>query len=500
VNNNVIAIYIRISNDDGNADESNSIKNQRTLLQQHIAADPVLSQYSLIEFCDDGYSGTNFNRLNVTQLLEKVRKHEVQCIVVKDFSRFGRSYIDVGNYLEQIFPFYGVRFISVNDNYDSNQTNDSFDGIDAALKTLIYDLYSKDLSVKSKSGLDAKKRRGMFAASKPPYGYGKSKNAKNGLEVDEETAGIVRYIFDLAVEGKGRTETALILNNKGIPTRSGNKNGFWQRGNISDIIRNEAYTGAAIANKKRQASIGGKQVSIPQDEWTIIRDAHPAIINTDTFDKANMKSKPYIQHNRNNIQATAWALNGKVRCHCCNYVLRRNGKAKPVVYCETPRVRSSPNCVREPIDVTTIECAVTTILRNHILLFLDNKRKHGKVNGNKNNTSLITQLEQTVERHRVLVQRLYEEYNDGKITKSEYLQRKSEANIQRTKTEQQLVELKNKIAALSNISNHQNTFKWENFINHNNLTPELVNSLIETVIVYGSDRIEVQLKYADGFK
>ena len=160
-----MAIYIRLSIEDENIGESNSIKNQRDLLTSFIKSNNEFTDCELLEFCDDGYSGTNFNRPQISKLLQMVRKGAIDCIIVKDFSRFGRNYIEVGDYLEQVFPFLDIRFISVNDNYDSSKNYSSLGGIEVALRTLIYDLYSKDLSVKCKSGIVSRWKRGEYISN-----------------------------------------------------------------------------------------------------------------------------------------------------------------------------------------------------------------------------------------------------------------------------------------------------------------------------------------------
>jgi DNA invertase Pin-like site-specific DNA recombinase len=288
--NKAIALYMRISKDDGNNQESNSIANQRVLLRQYIANDPQLSDYPVLEFCDDGFSGTNFERPEIKKLLEKIRQGMIYCIIVKDFSRFGRNYIEVGGFLEQYFPFLGIRFISIGDQYDSQKHN-AATGMEYALKTLIYDIYSKDISVKVKSALNEKKRRGEYAAGRAPYGYAKSAQSKTTLEIDEPAAAIIRYIFRLAAQGKSRADIARILNSEGMPTRSRKPGSFWKRSDISDILSNETYTGALVVNKSTKPVVGGKQVPVPKKQQVLIPNTHPAIITQEIFKAAQLSPK-----------------------------------------------------------------------------------------------------------------------------------------------------------------------------------------------------------------
>ena len=217
-----VAKYLRISNEDqdkGQPDklESNSIANQRNLLTDYICQMPELQGAEVIEFCDDGWSGKNFERPAIKKLLEQVRQGKIQCIIVKDLSRFGRDYLTVGNYLSRVFPFLGVRFIAVNDGFDSACTTD-IDSLETSFKTLLYDLYSRDLSRKVKSAKRFQAERGDFLSPFAPYGYVKNPDNHKQLSIDTNAAQVVHRIFEMAAEGYGTIQIAKILNEEQIPT------------------------------------------------------------------------------------------------------------------------------------------------------------------------------------------------------------------------------------------------------------------------------------------
>ena len=175
------AMYLRISSEDedlrtGEKDESESISNQRSLLREYVSGHAELAGSEILEFCDDGWSGTNFERPAVKELLEQVRRGQINCVLVKDLSRFGRDYLTVGDYISRVFPFLGVRFISVNDGFDSSNPLD-IDSLDTSFRTLIYDLYSRDLSRRVKSAKKARAERGAFLSPYAPYGYGGQKSS-----------------------------------------------------------------------------------------------------------------------------------------------------------------------------------------------------------------------------------------------------------------------------------------------------------------------------------
>ena len=191
-----IAIYMRLSKeDDFMADESNSIGNQRKFIRSFINKDSDLRKMNIVEFTDDGYSGKNMERPQMQNMLELIKRQQFSCVIVKDFSRFSRDHIVQGKYIEQIFPFMGIRFISINDNYDSKNHIGGIGEIDISFKTLLYDFYSEDLSEKVKTSLKTIRGNGNYVAAYAPYGYVKSPEDKHQLVIDEVASKIVKRIF-----------------------------------------------------------------------------------------------------------------------------------------------------------------------------------------------------------------------------------------------------------------------------------------------------------------
>ena len=210
-----VAMYLRLSKEDINKsrNESESILNQKQMINTFINEREDLELVSIK--IDDGYSGSNFDRPAFKELMEEVKNKEVDCIIVKDFSRFGRNFIEVGKYIEEIFPFMGIRFIAINDNYDSLNVNNSNDII-VPFKNLINDAYLRDISIKIRTQLDSKKKNGDFIGSFATYGYLKDPNNKNKLIVDEYASKIVKEIFKLKLEGFTHSKIANKLNEQGI--------------------------------------------------------------------------------------------------------------------------------------------------------------------------------------------------------------------------------------------------------------------------------------------
>lgn len=255
------AMYLRLSNEDRDkekGEESNSISAQRALLTRHIEELLRGQEYSITEFCDDGYSGVDFRRPGVQALIEAAKSGDIHMIVVKDFSRFGRDYLEVGRFLEYIFPILQVRFVSVNDGYDSADKFGATGGMSVALKNLVYGMYSADLSKKVRSARDTRVRNGEFVGQFAPYGYRKNPEDKHELLVDEDAAWVVRKVFHMAAEGVSHSEIARRLNEEGIPTRymyhkmKGDnfpdkqphvKIKKWDNSAVRDIVTDETYLG-----------------------------------------------------------------------------------------------------------------------------------------------------------------------------------------------------------------------------------------------------------------
>ena len=303
---NRIAIYLRLSEEDyKKTDESVSIVNQRDYIRSYIENEDSLKNSEIEEYVDDGYSATNTNRPSFLRLIEDIKGDRVGTIIVKDMSRFSRDYILLGDYLSNILPFLKIRFIAINDNYDSLKEQGNGLDTDTQFKTLYYDLFSKELSEKVRSSVKQIKSQGKNINWAAPFGYIKDPKDKYHIIIDDKTAFIVKEAFDLLLKGYSCTQVANIFNKKGYITRSerkeelklsdytGNlltgskvKKRAWTNVCISQITRNELYTGDYVYNKYRETRIGKrKRTLLPEEEWKIIPNTHEAIISREVFDK-----------------------------------------------------------------------------------------------------------------------------------------------------------------------------------------------------------------------
>ena len=264
------AVYLRLSRSDGDQQESNSIKNQRALLNDYLGKHPEL--HKVDEYVDDGYSGTNFERPDFKRMIQDIENRKINCIIVKDLSRFGRNYIETGRYLERIFPFMGVRFIAINDHYDSAEENDDKGRILIPFNNLINDTYCRDISMRVRSHLDVKRKEGQFIGSFAGYGYQKDPMDKKKWIVDEEAAEIVKRIFDLCVAGKGPMQIAKALTAGKVLTvkayyakRDGKPmpdNPYrWSVETIRGILERPEYAGCTVNFKTYSKSYKNKKKS-----------------------------------------------------------------------------------------------------------------------------------------------------------------------------------------------------------------------------------------------
>ncbi|MDE6608716.1 MAG: recombinase family protein [Lachnospiraceae bacterium] len=336
-----LAMYLRLSLEDKRADgdgslqdESNSIGNQRKQILEYIHHEPELGKYEVMEFCDDGYSGTNMDRPGMQKLLKEVKANKIHCIIVKDMSRFSRDYIEMGTYLNQIFPFMGIRFIALNDHYDSREHHGSTIEIDTAFQTLLYDLYSKDVSVKVKASFENKCANGEYVFGQVPFGYEKSREAKNNVVVNEKEAEIVRYIFSLALHGKSSTQIARQLYEENVPTitqirkpdraAGDEKIRTWSGAAVRTILNNRFYLGEMAYGKSVRKSVGSKTGrAVPKEDWKVIPDHHEALVTEEIFEQVSAFRHGYSTKRKDSalLNREKHPLTGKLYCGGCGYSL-----------------------------------------------------------------------------------------------------------------------------------------------------------------------------------
>lgn len=350
---NNIAIYMRISfsERDNLKYTEDTINSQRNIIKHFIFNNQELKKANIEEFIDEGYSGSTTSRPGLDRLLAKVKEQKIDCIIVKDMSRFMRNYIEMGDYLENIFPFMGVRFIAINDGYDSSKETQNGTELDIQFKNLLNDYYSRDISEKMTTALYTARKQGKYTTGTPPYGYLKDPKDKYKLIIDEAVSDNVRYIFQLILEGHTLNETAKILNDEGVITARARRKeikGYdayanrwestveetiWSASMVRRIVKNEVYTGTFVFNKSTKSKLdGGKVIYHPKEDWIRIYDNHEALISKETFDEVGKTLK---SRHRNSFKGSKSKYKNSplatfVRCNKCGYKIRfgksSNGK------------------------------------------------------------------------------------------------------------------------------------------------------------------------------
>lgn len=508
-----IAKYLRISDDDedigSNKLESDSIANQRKLLEYYIEHHPELSKYPVMEFLDDGFSGVNFQRPGIQRLLKEVKENRVACIVVKDLSRFGRNYIEAGDYIEQVFPFMGVRFISVSDNYDSFQKPA---GIEIGFKNLIHDLYSRDLSRKVKSVKHLHQERGCYSGGDVPYGYRRNKGKGPAYDPDPQAAPMVNKIFVLAADGMPPSEIAETLSKAAVPTpgayknQSANENyslknyksNLWTPAQVREIIQNEVYIGTYVCHKMTSVK-PGKMKRNDTAEYIKFESDHEPLVEKALFQAAQCAIQVRGKRGRYKKEENPHALKGKVKCGCCGYGMIQRGKRINVYSCHMGEACGS----HRKIQTSVLEKSVLDTLKKMIETCSEKERFLQDTQMQR-----VSALSKAKEEKRILEMKagyckisrlnLYHQWKEGNIKKEEYLAQKEELSEQEAECGRKLDILNRKFMDMTpSQSNKIPEVDAERFPENLMLTKELADALIDRIDVYEACRIEVTWKFRD---
>lgn len=522
-----VAQYIRLSQEDNDTGqgkkESNSITSQKELLNGFIDSREDLFSYDT--YVDDGYTGTDFNRPGFQRLLEDMRNGNINCVLVKDLSRLGRNYIEVGNYIEQIFPLFNVRFIAINDNVDSYTNPESTNTILVPFKNLINDEYARDTSLKIKSALEGKKKRGEFIGAFTAYGYVKDKKDKHKLSIDPEPAKIVRKIFEWKVnEGLGNLAICYRLNDMGILNPTGYKkkvlkesyNNYntdgedylWCTSTVRNILRNDVYIGNVTQGKRRTKSYKVHKVEqVPEYEWIKIENMHEPIVDKELFYRAQEINKVDTRV-QNNGKLSMWA--GILKCADCGramhkkYCTNKSGNIYEYYVCGTYRKKSNKLCTKHTLKVNELESCVLESIKVQMKLLVDVEELLVQLEKYKNKKIILEDdccaehdKEKEIARLQKLKKCLYEDWKNNDITREEYLEYKQnyERDIERanvficnlTKEKQR----KNNLT----LDSHKWLEDLKKYKNISKLDRDILNELIDYIEVYENKKIKIHFKF-----
>ena len=518
-----IGIYIRLSMADedtgyGNKAESDSIGNQRMLINRYLDNHPVLRNFPRLEFADDGYTGTNFNRPQFTAMMEKVRRSEINLIIVKDFSRFSRDYIETGNYLECTFPFMGVRFISINDGYDSDEYKGTTGGLEVVMRSIIYAAYSKDLSVKTTSAKVQMMKQGKYVGGYAPYGYMMHPTKRNALAIDPDSAAVVRRIFDEAIAGNNTSAICKMLNDENVPTpgqyfRSkygGNKKFSrmsekisWDVAMVLRILKYQIYTGDMVSHRRKKCGVSTKK-TVAQ-EPIIVEGMHEAIVSKEEF----LLAQQIIRGgNHAAREVKNYPLRGLVCCGNCKRVMtRRKLKGGSVQYsCHHSIHDEDTECaVGEKYSEASLEAIVYNAIGDFLALAEKQSVQNREV-GNIRKSAIkecvakIKSLQTQTEQLKSMKLRLYEKYTSGSISKADYLKQKADTDARLTENAEAIRlahERMQELDSETSCSDERLNAVCDKYRESKTLTYELTHAFLKAIYVYPGDRVELEWKFDD---
>ncbi len=502
------AIYIRLSKEDGDKEESDSVSNQRMILQEFVQKHDDLILYR--EYVDDGFSGLNKNRPAFQQMLDDIDAGKVECVVVKDLSRFARGYLLSGLYQEEIFPDLGVRFIAVNDNYDSVDDEDGFDFF-LPVRNFLNEFVSRDTSKKVRRVIQEMQKQGKFVAAFAPYGYKRNPLDKHQLIVDDYAAEIVKRIFEMYLSGMGMMTISKALNAEGIvcPTVYKNINGsnytnsnrlnetvYWTETTIKNILKNETYTGVLVQGKTVRR-LNRKPKKLPSSQWIRIPNMHEAIISKETFEKAQMLLKRNSRSMK--VDAPSSLFAGVLKCKECGRALCKTEYDNVVTYkCSTYKRKGRTLCTPHAIKLETLSDIVMDDLNCMIqqVKDLDAMVKKHELPAKKNFANQKEKLEREIANTKRKKTSSYDDYKEGIISVEDYKTYAKLCDEKKTQLETQLksildAEQENQILPKS---------RWIDKLLQTNrievLDKEMVLDMIDTIWVCENHTIEIVYRFS----
>ena len=513
--------YIRLSYTDDRSSESDSVANQRKLIENFVERNPDIEVVSYK--VDDGYSGIIFDRPAFKEMMQDVTNGEINCVIVKDLSRLGREYIETGRYLRRVFPAYGVRFIAITDNIDTAQES-SGDDLTVSVKNIMNEAYCRDISVKTRTSLDVKRRNGDFVGAFTVYGYIKSEDNKNLLVPDPYASRVVQNIFQMRLEGSSALRIANELNrlgilsplaykkNHGLPYA---KKGYadredckWSATTIIRMLQDETYTGTLVQGKQGTSNYKIKQMEQkPESEWIRIPDAHEPLITKQDFDLVQRIRG--LDTRTSPKQDTVYLFSGVLICGCCGSRMTRktnrvNGKEYHYYYCPTGKKHGCANpvmlkesklidCVQESLkayiqNVASLETLLNSISINQALA--------------KEYTAHISENERRLEQAQAYKSRLYENLVEGMITKEEYASYKVKYTRQAEEIKASIAALKEKLTDV--LENRSERNRWishfTQFESMETLDRKALIHMVQSVRVQGKNELDIRFNYKDEYE
>jgi len=520
-------LYARLSVEDLRKKESDSIGTQLELLHRHVSGCPDIAVAA--EYKDINQSGANFNRPDFNRMLADIRAGRIDCVVVKDLSRFGRNHIETGNYLEHVFPFMGVRFISIGDDYDSQYSSPD-DGLIIPLKNLINEAYAKDISQKLRSKFQMKMKKGEFCGTFAPYGY----IAEGGsFAVDPVASEIVRRIFSMVVEGYSDNAIARQFNDEGIlpPKRYRYEQGlfksekysatkFWHKSVVKRITENPAYVGMLVQGKHRRNITQDRTIYVNADEWVISEATHTPIVERAIFDAVKgIRAKRKQMYDEKIASSTKPKsseniFQGLVFCADCGRVLQRcrqGRKAEHFRYrlkCQTYMQNGNEFCSPKSLSESELYDIVQVVLEKQMQALADVKqifetirKQHTYIRKGSLLDENIAKITARLSKITFLRSSVYEDYEDGLLTKDDYVLAKSQYDAEHEQLKKSLADLNEQKSQQDNlVVENKWAASYAEFSDNLHLSWEMLVCLIERIAVDADNNVNIELKYRDEYE
>lgn len=527
-----IAIYIRLSREDGN-DESASITEQRKILMEYVE-NHFNDEYVVVDvYCDDGLTGTDDTRDEFQRMINDVYAGKVNCIICKTLSRAFRNYADQGRYLEEIFPRYGIRFISEgNPHVDSYIHSDAIqNGMEIPINGLMNDRFAAKTSADIRRTFKAKRQRGEFIGAFAPYGYQKDPDNKNALIIDEEAAAVVRDIFNWYVYGDGSADGGMSkeginkkLNEQGIPNpglykkqqglkysspHMSRNDGMWNGTTISRILRNKMYMGTMVQGRQRIISYKvHNAISVPEEEWFQVENTHEPIISGELFELAQ---ELQMRDTRAAPQKKeTYLFSGFLRCADCDKAMTRRASKDYVYYgCSTYKRKSKDKCTKHSMRLDILEAAVLESIQKQIEIAEGLQDTIESINRKPVIQTKSTRLEhllklrrQELEKAEIITADLYADWKTGEITQEQYRKMKARFTEQENQLREAVQKIEDEIHTLERGVTGSDPF-LQTFIKHKNitaLTQTILVELVDCIYVHEGGELTIVFKLEDQYK
>ena len=521
------AVYIRLSKEDKNKTESDSVVTQKEIVKEYLKLHPDIDFVDF--YIDDGFTGTDFDRPGFQRLKEDVVSGKVNCVIVKDLSRFARNAAGSGNYIDDLFVRHRVRFISINNGLDtmSGEMNAATRCITVGVTNVLNESVSATTSVNVRGSLNVRRNNGEFIGSFASYGYIKDPEDRHKLIVDEEAAAVVRMIFEKFVSGVSIYEITYQLNEMGLPNPSSYKkqkgmnyrhqsgeitDGMWPESSVRRILKNEMYIGNMVQGKNTKISYKIKQcVAVPKEEWYVVEGTHEAIIDTETFEKAQSLFNHNIRRSSEKDEVDLFA--GFVKCADCGRAMGKksnDNKNREYHYyrCETAKKTRRKACTNHTIRIDKMEKAVLVFLQKMVEVATEYDEMIKAINSGakrKTKTDFLAKSLENQMKNREFLERmileLYPDFKKGIISAEEYMSLKNDCNNKLAKVDEDIKLTKEKIEEQENgMENNSFVESFKKLGNIEKLTRALVVDLIEEILVHEDSRITVRLKCKDAFE